>query len=608
MIDTTCPTWDLTTAYTDIEDAKFKDELSIALNKCEKLRAALDPKAPCTKEQIRELMPIYEEAKDALDGLLFFTQCLGTIDTSDTRIAPMESYLLGLGVELNKVANPIFDSLMALSSTDPFFEEECISAWKFHIANRRDGYFYKIAKCKRDIYTELSMSNFYPVANMFNDINRLFSMELELDDKSYQTLSIAKASAYMYGAGTSRQRRDVFYALNAFYKTHAPLYNDVFNAIHGFNLARIKRAGVSILTPSLEANHISEAALNAMFEAIAKHRERARDAIRLRAPYINTKDNVAAAKDINALNIYDLTASAPSLDANSKDVPEYIPYNKAIEIIKEALFAVSPKMADYIDLIHKRGCVDAAPSNTKVGGAYCEKFDALKQQRIFSSYMGNYGALITQAHELGHAYHYHLLEGQKSILSDYPMTLAESASAFNEALVRSYLLEKSSDKKTRFELLWQEIEGVATFLLHIPTRFDFEISFLEERSSGLVSVDKTCALMDRAWEHNFGSATQGTDTYLWCSKLHYYKTDQFLYNYPYTVGYIISLALLALKEKEGASFYPSYESFLLDTGSMSVDECVQKHLGYDITKPDFWEAGINKALGYVDAFEREFKL
>lgn len=35
---------------------------------------------------------------------------------------------------------------------------------------------------------------------------------------------------------------------------------------------------------------------------------------------------------------------------------------------------------------------------------------------------------------------------------------------------------------------------------------------------------------------------------------------------------------------------------------MPTEELAQKHLGVDLTKPDFWQAGIDRVLQDIDTF------
>ena len=54
--------------------------------------------------------------------------------------------------------------------------------------------------------------------------------------------------------------------------------------------------------------------------------------------------------------------------------------------------------------------------------------------------------------------------------------------------------------------------------------------------------------------------------------------------------------------QEGRSFASKYVALLRDTGSMDTEALVQKHLGVDLTQPDFWEAAVSRVLEDVDPF------
>jgi oligoendopeptidase F len=84
----------------------------------------------------------------------------------------------------------------------------------------------------------------------------------------------------------------------------------------------------------------------------------------------------------------------------------------------------------------------------------------------------------------------------------------------------------------------------------------------------------------------------GEDPYLWASKLHFYITGITFYNFPYTFGYLLSRGLYAMFKKESASFLPKYEEFLRLAASDTAENVVQRTVGQDIEKTDFWTAAI----------------
>ena len=87
-------------------------------------------------------------------------------------------------------------------------------------------------------------------------------------------------------------------------------------------------------------------------------------------------------------------------------------------------------------------------------------------------------------------------------------------------------------------------------------------------------------------------------------KLHFYKTDQYIYNYPYTVGYLLSQFLLGEFKAMGAKFIGVYKEFLRECGRMSVEALLKKYFGKDVTKREFWLLCIDNALSYAQEFKR----
>ncbi len=75
------------------------------------------------------------------------------------------------------------------------------------------------------------------------------------------------------------------------------------------------------------------------------------------------------------------------------------------------------------------------------------------------------------------------------------------------------------------------------------------------------------------------------------------------YNFPYTFGYLFSLSIYARRESLGANFAKKYIEILRDTGRMTAEDLIQKHLGEDIRRPEFWQKAIDVVKGKIDQFK-----
>ena len=79
-------------------------------------------------------------------------------------------------------------------------------------------------------------------------------------------------------------------------------------------------------------------------------------------------------------------------------------------------------------------------------------------------------------------------------------------------------------------------------------------------------------------------------------------TDQAFYNFPYTFGFLFSMGIYAQAKEAGDQFEDRYIDLLKDTACMTSEDLVQKHLGYDLEEPDFWQSAIDLVKQDIDEF------
>jgi oligoendopeptidase F len=215
------------------------------------------------------------------------------------------------------------------------------------------------------------------------------------------------------------------------------------------------------------------------------------------------------------------------------------------------------------------------------------------------------GNVITLAHELGHAYHNWVMRDMPITETSYSMTLAETASIFAETLVKKALLEKSENREDRLKIMWQNAESAAALLINIPARYEFEKSLVEARKVRPQSPDEMKKLMNSAWKRWYEDTLTEYDDMFWANKLHFSISSLGFYNYPYLFGYLFSLGIYGQKDKYGSGFKDLYHNILRDTGRMTAENLIEKHLSKDITKPAFWADSLNIVAEQVREFTQE---
>jgi oligoendopeptidase F len=100
--------------------------------------------------------------------------------------------------------------------------------------------------------------------------------------------------------------------------------------------------------------------------------------------------------------------------------------------------------------------------------------------------------------------------------------------------------------------------------------------------------------MEQAQQKCYGNTLEpgGLDPMFWASKMHFFISGVSFYNFPYVFGYLLSRALFARFQTEGAAFLPGYEAFLRLSGSANCETVARETLGADLTDPAFWASGI----------------
>ena len=93
-------------------------------------------------------------------------------------------------------------------------------------------------------------------------------------------------------------------------------------------------------------------------------------------------------------------------------------------------------MARFFD----EGWIDAPVRPDKRHGAYCATNVPGVHPYVFMNYTGDRRSILTLAHELGHALHGSLAQPLGYFNASTPLTTAETASVFGEALTFKELL------------------------------------------------------------------------------------------------------------------------------------------------------------------------
>lgn len=218
------------------------------------------------------------------------------------------------------------------------------------------------------------------------------------------------------------------------------------------------------------------------------------------------------------------------------------------------------------------------------------------------TYSNSMSNVATLAHELGHAFHQHVMDDLPAMNQRYAKNVAETASTLAEMIVSDAAVQQAKTKTEKLSLLDDKLQRSIAFFMNIHARFLFETRFYKERKQGMVSIERLNKLMENAQKEAYCDTLDEYDPTFWASKLHFHITGTPFYNFPYTFGYLFSLGIYAYAQEKGGTFEDDYIGLLKDTGRMQVEDLAMKHLQVDITKTDFWEHGIDLCIKDLEKF------
>lgn len=591
----TTPSWDLSIAYRGLDDAKIEQDIELIQQCIELLHLHVEKRHIILAMQ--NAIQTSEAAGTLLSTINTFANCHASVDATHTEAKALLGRVAKLNSEMSQAFSPYEDTLIHAEPEfiDAVLEHESadVAGQRFAIESSRKLASSRLSVAEEQLLAAMKVDGRDAWGRLYDNLTGSLKLSLKLDGEE-EALGFSQAASLLYGSEFDKQE-PAWRAVQGAMKAHQESFASILNALAGWRLTenkkRSKISDVHFLDPSLHGSRIVPETLDTMMSVAKANREVGQKAGLL----------MARVHGLDEMKPWNHLAAMPPLgDTESK----VYPFDEAIEVIKTAFAEVNPEMADFVALMVENGWIDAAPAANKRLGAYCTKFAATRTPLVFMTWSGSRSDLMTLAHELGHAFHNWVMKDMPLCKTRYPMTLAETASIFAENIVRDYLLKQAQTRNEKLEMLWEELSSSLALMVNIPVRFEFEKAFYEQREKGELTAQQLCDLMESTWKEWYGDAMTEADPYFWASKLHFSISQVSFYNYPYLFGYLFSKGVYAQRDAKGEQFYGDYVSLLRDTGSMMAEEVVQKHLGMDLTKADFWQQSIDMVKVQIDEFER----
>jgi oligoendopeptidase F len=279
-------------------------------------------------------------------------------------------------------------------------------------------------------------------------------------------------------------------------------------------------------------------------------------------------------------------------------------WDDAKEIVLGSYKRFSKRAGELVEDFFKNDWIDAPVVPGKAGGAYCMGVTPRHHPYVMLNFTGKLRDALTMAHELGHGLHDRLSSKQHVFDYNPPLTLAETASVFGEALTFDRIMSEEKDPKVRLALLCNQCEDTfATVFRQVAFNRYEDACHIARRAEGELAVDELGEIFQSKLQPMFGEALILTDEHKawWSYVEHFLHTPGYVYAYAF--GNLLALSVYNRFLERGPSFVDDYLDFLAAGGSTRPDQLVRR-VGMDITDPGFWDAGLRIVDGMVTEVER----
>src|SRR5690554_6160368 len=585
MLKNLNPVWDLDSIFPGgSESSELKahvQQVQTDIKELQKLIPSGDDKG-----QWQQLVEKIQDITARMRQAGAFIGCLNAQNTKDNQAKLLSGRMRQLYAGFNTVMTAVDEKILTLDDGTwaKLLQTPEFQPISFGLDERRQKAKEKLPAEQENLANDLAVDGYHGWSSLYNVITGRMEIPWTKDGKE-ERLSVGQFSN-LFSDSDLDLRIQAGEMWEKAWQEEEELCASALNSLAGFRLNLYKHRGWdSVHKEPLEYNRMTQATLDAMWGTIDDNKD-------IFVEFLQRKKKLLG---LDKMTWYDVSAPVGS-------VSKTYSFDEAANFVVEQLYKVSPTMADFVTSAFNKRWVEAENRGNKRAGAFCTSLPASKETRVFTTFTGTQSNVSTLAHELGHAFHQHVMTDLPILAQRYAMNVAETASTFNEMVVADAALAKATDKDERISLLAEKIDNSISMFMNIHARFIFETNFYAQRRQGPLGPDQLNGLMLAAQKEAYRDALDVWHPRFWCSKLHFYNTGVPFYNFPYTFGYLFSSGIYAMSKEGGADFEEKYVNLLRDTGSMKVEDLAARHLKVDLTKGDFWQQAVDMAV--ADA--REF--
>ena len=577
-------TWDLTILYESFEDPKFVSDMKELDRQIADIVAFKDRAKSLGKEALLlEFIERQTNLSELVNKLFIYANLRYSANTADNEAASVMGILMGKTSMLAAPTSALNKIVASIENLPELIgKNEILSEHSYYLMNIVKESKHLLSDEEEALFAEMNISG----ASAWGDLQSSLTstLKVSLGGKDI-TLSAARNLAYDPDAAV---RKSAYEAELSAYSAIDTATAFALNSIKLQVINEARRRGYeSPLAKALDNSAMKRETLDALICAMQEYMPVFRKYLRAKAKALGHK---------GGLPWYDLFA--PMGKSDKKYTTE-----EARDYLLSIFEKFDTELHGMVKEAFDNSWIDFFPREGKVGGAFDCAVHSVGQSRVLTNFDGSFSDIVTLAHELGHSFHDRQVYKNAPLNRDYSMPVAETASTFNEVLVVSTAIKDSTDKGEKLALIESQLMDATQVIVDIYSRYLFETSVFESRTTEFLSPDKLSALMLNAQKAAYGDGLDenALHPYMWLCKGHYYSGELSFYNFPYAFGALFARGLYAKYLSDGKSFVDTYKKLLSATGTSTVEDAA-KIAGVDLSDINFWRSGLASMAEQIEEF------
>lgn len=544
-----------------------------------------------SEENIFKALNISEEASRILQNLYVYTHMKSHEDTRINKNQSNATKIDMLSTELSMATSYMVPEIIAMDNEklENYLKTERLSHYKKYVDD--------ILRLKPHTLNEREEELLASVADLSGVPENVYDMlsfaDLkfpEIEDENGEKVRVTHSNFSLFlKSKDARVRKDAFEAMYGIYGQYKNTFaSTLYGGIKSEIFYAKTRKYESALQGSLFQDNVSVNVYNNLIDAVHENLDTLNDYIDLKKKFLG----------LDKINMYDLYVPL------TENFDMQISYEKAQEIILEALKPLGEEYLENVKKAFAEGWIDVYGNEGKQGGAYSwGSYDS--KSYILMSYKDDLNSLFTLIHEMGHSMHsFYSKNNQPYLYSGYKIFVAEVASTLNELLLINYLLKNAESKEERVYLLNYYLEQFRTTVYRQTIFAEFEkiCHGKVEEGEPLTAEDFNNIYYDLNKKYYGESCEVNEEIALeWARIPHFYSN---FYVYKYATGFSAASALSKQILEEGESAVSRYKEFLKSGGSEFPLDQLRK-AGVDMEKKESVDEALHVFKDLVKQLEKE---